>query len=262
MRAFTLTPGGLLLPYHLGALHALTEMGELQPSTDIVGGSSAGAIAAMSYGCGLKPTEILEATISVSDQCQSLGRARGNLLPLLEQEMENRVGQEDFLVLKEEREIGIGYKEIFPRQKSYLQTEFQDRTDLFRAVSWSCMFPFFATNWPCIVDTSSEGALPRLMVDGFFSVPRDRFGCPEFEGVDRTIAISVFPKSIIGLDAFDEKDCISPSSDSGLPLQDLFRIATQASSRDELTKVYESGWQDAEAWCSREKQRELDADRS
>jgi hypothetical protein len=262
MRAFSLSPGGLLLPYHLGALSALTELGALQPSTDVVGGSSAGAIAAMSYGCGLKPTDILEATVSISDKCHILGRARGNLLPLLEQEMESRVGEEEFRFLNEERDIGIGYKEIFPRQKSFLQTEFENREDLFRAVSWSCMFPFFATNWPCSLDTSSDGYVPRLMVDGFFSVPRERFGCPEFESVDRTVAISVFPKNLIGLDAFDEKDCISPSTDSGLPLQDLFRIATQASSREELTKVYESGWQDAEAWCSRERKREQDQDRT
>eukprot|EP00980_Cylindrotheca_fusiformis_P027599 scaffold21455_cov116-Cylindrotheca_fusiformis.AAC.16 len=260
MKAFTLTPGGLLLPYHLGALNALTELGAIQPSIDVVGGSSAGAIATMSYGCGLKPTEILEATISVSDHCRSLGRTRGNLLPLLEQEMEKRVSEEEFRFLKEERRIGVGYREIFPRQKSYLQTEFQSREDLFRAVSWSCMFPFFSTNWPCKVDTSSDSFLPRLMVDGFFSVPRDRLGCPIFEGVDRTVAISVFPKSTVGLEAFDENDCISPSSEDGLPMTDLIRLATQASSREELTKVYESGYQDAAAWFSREKVQEEEED--
>ena len=247
--AFSLCPGGLLLPYHLGALAALEYHGQLQPSTDQVGGSSAGAIATMTYGCGVRSTDILEATISLSDQCHQLGGARGRLLPLLQKEMQGRIGEKEFLYLQEEREIGIAYTEIFPQQKSFLQKKFTNREDLFRAVSFSCMFPFFSTNWPCIIDTSSDGLLPRFMVDGYFSVPRERFGCPEFHDVDRTVAISVFPKHIIGISAFDNADCISPDPD-GLPLEELVRIATQASSREDLTKVYESGWEDAERWCN------------
>lgn len=288
-----------MLPYHLGALQSLMESGALQPTRDWVGGSSAGSIATMAYGCGLKPTDILEATINVSDQCHDLKRARGNLLPLLRQEMEARVGPQefDFLTTPAQeggggRRIGIAYKEIFPRQKSYLQCDFENRQDLFQSVSYSCMFPFFATNFPCMLDTSSS--LPRLLVDGFFSVPRDRFGCPDFEPyladlkgqddqesdggtdvdsgekaktpADRTIAISVFPKNMIGMAAFGDDDCISPSiaaeedDNNQLSVSDLFRIATQASSREELTKVFEMGARDAEAWCRREEQRESGMD--
>mmetsp|Transcript_4812 Transcript_4812/g.11425 ORF Transcript_4812/g.11425 Transcript_4812/m.11425 type:complete len:220 (+) Transcript_4812:447-1106(+) len=180
------------------------------------------------------------------------------------------------------RRIGIAYKEVFPRLKSYLQCDFENRHDLFQSVSYSCMFPFFATNYPCMLDASSFP--PRLLVDGFFSVPRDRFGCPDFEPYlddltgeeqegddrteddkaktpDRTIAISVFPKDMIGMEAFGGEDCISPSitaeEDSNqLSVTDLFRIATKASSREELTQVYEMGARDAEAWCRREEQRQ------
>jgi hypothetical protein len=255
MKAFSLSPGGLLLPYHLGAIGALTEHGLLQPSIDVVGGSSAGAIATMAYGAGLKPTDILEATINVSDQCCQLGRARGNLLPLLEQEMEQRVGEEEFLFLQEERSIGIAYTEIFPRRVNHLQQEFKSREDLFRAVSWSCMFPFFATNYPCKLDTSSDGILPRLMVDGFFSVPRERFGCPEFTGIDRHIGISVFPKNLIGMTAFDDEDCISPSTED-FSIEELFLLATEASSRPKLTNLFETGWKDGEDFCSKEARRD------
>lgn len=286
MKAFSLSPGGLLLPYHLGALQSLMESGALQPTRDWVGGSSAGSIAAMSYGCGLKPTEILEATIKVSDQCHQLQRARGNLLPLLRQEMEARVGPEEFNFLVDKdggggRKIGIAYKEVFPRLKSHLQFDFENRQDLFQAVSYSCMFPFFATNWPCIMDTSSFP--PRLLVDGFFSVPRERFGCPDFDlhldvlmeedqemsdgnvmdkatnKPDRTIAISVFPKDMIGMEAFEDENCISPSittDEDQLSVTELFRIATQASSRADLTRVYEMGARDAEAWWRREENRQ------
>jgi hypothetical protein len=270
---FALSPGGLLLPYHLGALDALEYLDILDGANTPVAGSSAGAIATMAHGCGLPKESILEATIRVSDTCHALGGARGRLLPLLEREMETLVGDEEFLHLQQERDVGIAYTQVFPTKQSYLQRDFDDRADLFQAVSYSCMFPFFATNWPCILDYEGDknknkketgfwkNPLPRVMVDGFFSVPRDRFGCPEFdESVDRTIGISCFPKDAIQMDAFDHADCISPNDeDNDMSLEELLRLATQASSREELTQVYEMGFRNAEQWCRDERKRETEA---
>jgi hypothetical protein len=208
--------------------------------------------------------KILEATIAVSDTCAQRGGARGRLLPLLEEQMEALVGDEEFGQFQERQGmIGIAYTEVFPRQQAFLQTEFDSRQELFQAVSWSCMFPFFSTNWPCKLDTSSKNGIPRLMVDGFFSVPRDRLGIPDFREeilVDRTIGVSVFPKEMVKLEAFDEDDCISPSLDDDDPnsveANDLMRLATQASSREELTQVFEAGQRDADKWCGEELRRE------
>ena len=255
--AFALSPGGLLLPYHMGVLSSLEYHGRLNGDTQVAG-SSAGAIATMAHGCGLAPEKILEATIAVSDKCHEQGGARGRLLPLLEEQMESIVGEKEMLHLQEERDIGIAYTQVFPQRKSFLQTNFENREDLFRSVCWSCMFPFFATNWPCLLDTSQ--GFPRLMVDGYFSVPRERFGCPDFgDSSDRTIGVSVFPKALMGIDAFDDHDCISPSPED-TTLGELFRLATEASSREELTKVFESGFQDAEKWCFEETNRERSRD--
>lgn len=354
-----------MLPYHLGALECLQYEKVLQTpassssasASSPVAGSSAGAIAAMAYGCGLPQRRVLEATIQVSDQAAALGGARGRLLPLLQNQMNQLVGDEEFDYLMQSSQsqqetqeqydaaypssitttttttttnIGIAYTEIFPKRRSILQTSFRDRQDLFQAVSGSCMFPFFATNFPCLWDRSSSSSSSssplqpgnilrsRLVVDGFFSVPRERFGCPDFEmaymlpstttnsygddfddssatgcsssssqeehpmKVDRTIAISVFPKSQIGMTAFADEDTISPSlsllstsstttnnkddassssSSSDLfSMPDLFRIATQATSRDDLTRVYELGYQNAEAWCRNEQKRQTQMD--
>lgn len=352
-----------MLPYHLGALECLQYEKVLQTppassasasasASSPVAGSSAGAIAAMAYGCGLPQRRVLEATIQVSDQAAALGGARGRLLPLLQNQMNQLVGDEEFDYLMQSSQsqqetqeqydaaypssitttttnIGIAYTEIFPKRRSILQTSFRDRQDLFQAVSGSCMFPFFATNFPCLWDRSSSSPSPlqpgnlmrsRLVVDGFFSVPRERFGCPDFEmaymlpstnttsygddfddssatgcsssssqeehpmKVDRTIAISVFPKSQIGMTAFADEDTISPSlsvlsttstttnnkddassssssSSSALfSMPDLFRIATQATSRDDLTRVYELGYQNAEVWCRNEQKRQRQTD--
>jgi hypothetical protein len=257
---FALSPGGLLLPYHLGVLDTLQQKGRLVKEENPVAGSSAGAIATMAYGCGIALPKILEATISVSDTCEQLGGARGRLLPLLEEQMEALVGEEEFCQLQECQvgSIGIAYTQVFPRYQAFLQTDFDSRQELFQAVSWSCMFPFFATNWPCQLDTSSKNGIGiRLMVDGFFSVPRDRLGCPDFgEEVDRTIGVSVFPKEMVKLEAFDSDDCISPSLDDDSNGENLLRLATQASSREELTQVFEAGQRDADKWCGEELRRE------
>jgi predicted acylesterase/phospholipase RssA len=330
---FSLSPGGLLLPYHMGALQCLQYERVLEPHQSIVAGSSAGSIAAMAYGCGISPHRALEGTIEISDRCATMGRAQGKLLPLLEEQMESLVGDQEFeyllggggggvrniMTIKNSGEnienendddnsiptnIGIAYTQIFPQRKGYLQRSFTNRLDLFRAVRFSCMFPFFTTPWPCLVDTDQTKRFPRLMVDGYFSVPRDQFGChflcdtkasalenrnlsetdqtnnnraqvrprllstattstllsSSIKGTkaDRTIAISCFPQDLIGMTAFSPDNCISPTLSSTVDepttamLSNLFRIATQPTSRKELTDIFELGYQNAETWCRNE----------
>jgi hypothetical protein len=291
---FSLSPGGLLLPYHMGVLDCLTQEQVLQP-TSLVAGSSAGSIATMAHGCGISPQRALEGTVAISDHCASLGRAQGKLLPLLEEQMESLVKEQDFEYLlgngseDDCTNIGIAYTQVFPQRKGYLQRQFQNRQDLFRAVRFSCMFPFFTTPWPCLLDVKPDSglAIPRLMVDGYFSVPREQFGCPFLCGsdnsitggsealqeattlsskianaaeADRTIAISCFPQDTIGMTAFAPENCISPSltdaSDAKLmelaSISNLFRVATQPTSRKELTDIFELGFKNAETWCRRE----------
>lgn len=333
---FSLSSGGLLLPYHMGALQSLEYYGYLNSNIDNgqfvnpVAGSSAGAIATMAHGCGIPKEQVLEATIQVSDACHQLGGARGRLLPLLEHQMEQLVGPEEWIYFEEHQQksenaaIGIAYQQLFPTYKSHLQTQFVDTQDLFKAVSYSCHFPFFATNWPFYLEmshyneinkdnndsTSSSASvesdendshlfqtvdtstslttdattstsstipkatrkpflsssssvlkLPKVFVDGWFTTAPNRQGCPDLSlhpaGVDRTIAISVFPHVQIGM-AFDDHNCISPSidPDSMAPLEEYLRIATQATSRKELTEMYELGFQNAETWCAQETARQ------
>jgi len=277
---FSLSPGGLLLPYHVGALASLEYNGHLDPIRSPLAGSSAGAIAVAAYGCGVSPEKTLEATIQVSDRCAERGGARGNLLPFVRQCMEEIIDENDFhenFIQRRQQQqnqpkggeqklssmIGICYRELFPRNRPILKTTFEDRQELIQSVSNSCMFPFFSTNWPCTVDWSSSSFIPRLVVDGYFAVPRERFGCPDFDLMledteliedddkkslqllpNRTVAISVFPADKIGLTAFDKNDVISPSSSEDI--ERLFRIATKSTSREELTFAYELGWKNAE----------------
>jgi hypothetical protein len=296
---FSFSPGGLLLPYHMGVADCLIKEKYIDPSETLIAGSSAGSIATMAIGCGLDPIRGLEGTISISDRCLNAGKpARGNLLPLLEEQMEALVGFEEFEFLQSRRKernshnnddktgtgMALAYREVFPQRKSYFQTKFENREELFRSVRYSCMFPFFTTNFPCLLDmepvttptnTNNIGdrlPLPRLLMDGYFSVPRPQFGCPilqdEFpdSGVKRTVAITCIPQEIFGMkEVFGSKLSSKQNNNNNLisindsceetnPLStvDIFRIATKPTSRKELTDLFERGYRDAELWCRRE----------
>jgi hypothetical protein len=290
----SLSPGGLLLPYHMGVLHHLQQERVIDPST-LVAGSSAGSIAAMAHGCGIHPYQVLEGTVDISETCQRRynGRTHGKLLSQLERHMERLVGQNEWEYFQQHSNIGIAYTQVFPRPQSHLQTKFQSRDDLFRAVKYSCMFPFFTTDSPWLVDSTiydddDDAAvvavefadyriqLPRLMMDGVFSVPWDRFGCPILDDiklsssdlsyrVDRTIAVSVLPQHVLkwcgnGMGHFPKEDCISPSVGGHQSNHDvmipLLRLAVMPSSRKELTQLFELGERDAELWCRQEEQRQ------
>jgi hypothetical protein len=253
----SLSPGGLLLPYHLGVLDSLEYNGFIKLETPIAG-ASAGAIAVASHGAGVDSKKVLESTIEISDRCRELGGARGRLLPLLKEKLDEFICDEKFHNLQSRPgAIGIGYRELFPANRPVLQSRFEDRQDLINAVCHSSTFPFFASNWPVAVCTAKK--FPRVVIDGWFNVPRDRAGCPDFAHagveVDRTITVSVFPKELIGLKASADEDCISPPVESENHLWDLLRIATESSSREDLTTIYESGWKDAEDWFHADQKR-------
>ena len=92
---FSFSPGGLLLPYHVGVMGALEYNQVLTPETPIAG-SSAGAIACASHASRVPSTQVLEATIAISDRCEQLGGARGNLLPLLKEKLDELLTDERF----------------------------------------------------------------------------------------------------------------------------------------------------------------------
>jgi len=286
----SLSPGGLLLPYHVGVLDGLKHVGYVDSNgggaTAAIAGASAGAIAAAAHACEIDSRRVVDAAIDISDRTKRMGGARGNLLPLLREKLHDFIDEEQFQIAKT-KPLAIAYREIFPVNRAVHQTHFEHRHDLIDAVCHSSMFPFFSTNWPVTLCTAKT-KIPRVLVDGFFAVPRSRFGCPDFDlangidDLDETVMVSVFPKELIGLnvprhydddseevtssgDGDNDKDkaqkvatnkashphyCISPQleEDTSGQLERLFRLATQSSSAKELYDVYESGFEDAERW--------------
>ena len=73
--------------------------------------------------------------------------------------------------------------------------------------------------------------------------------------IQRTITVACFPHETVGLTASTAHDQISPAPNYDDPvgqMTELFRYATQPSSREELHGLYEKGWADAEKWCHEE----------
>ena len=92
-------------------------------------------------------------TQQIAETCQrKYGRAHGKLLEQLTYHMDSIIGEKEFQHLQENSNIGISYTEIYPTVKSHLQTSFKDRQDLFNAVKYSCMFPFFTDDKPWLMD--------------------------------------------------------------------------------------------------------------
>jgi len=236
----------------------------------------------------------IEATIRMARDCDTMGGARGNLLPLLEKELCNILDEDVHEILNDrEGVVGLAYRELFPRNNPVLDTSFLSKDHVVDSVCNSCMFPFFSSNWPCRLSKAYDGkqktdngiSLPRIVVDGFFAVPRERFGCPDFNMVstttaepqdeefninntneadgsivDRTVTISVFPHTLISLTASDEHDRISPlqpqnQEDLSKQIGRLFQLATQTAPKEEYYQLYEEGWSDVERWIKQEEER-------
>ena len=272
---FSLSSGGLLLPYHLGVLDSLQHHNYLTQETPIAG-ASAGAIAIATNACGIDSKLILDDTIGISETCETMGRARGNLLPLLREKLEHRVDEDRFQALLDRPgDAVVSYYELFPSFGPIHETEFDQKEDFIDAVCHSSTFPFFASNYPVALDYRNKGGpqptlklgsmelqIPRLVTDGYFAVPGDRFGCPDFElagvDVDRTILVTPFPRDAILLKkSIPEEDTICPEMiDNGIDQSaELLRLATQPSPAEKHIHLYEAGYSDAERWCQNETRR-------
>jgi len=120
--------------------------------------------------------------------------------------------------------------------------------------------------------TPRLASLPRLVVDGYFTVPRERFGCPifpEMADVDRTVTVSVFPTDFVGLNSVTEEcdrigpdlsDCTSPEEMMAV-MTNLLREATEASTAEQHYDMFDRGIADAERWCVGEEERKRITDR-
>lgn len=171
---YSFSPGGLLFPYHLGVITSLDYHKRLPPSVHLAG-ASAGAIAVASHASHTPPEQALEAAYRVCEACEIKhnGRAIGKLLPLLKDELDKTFSPDAHTIINErEGIVALAHRELFPNNRPVLTTKFDTREDLIEAVCDSSMFPFFSTPFPVRLRYKANERFPRVIVDGFFSVPR------------------------------------------------------------------------------------------
>ena len=263
MIGFSLSPGGLLLPYHLGVLAALSYHGHLTPETHLAG-SLAGAIAVASHATGVPPHAALEASMRISSQCNPLFLAKGGLMPSLQHELDALLpSNAQEVVNSRPGLVGMAHFELYPKSQPVLATQsFDSRDALMDAVCASSMFPYFTSNKPFHV----VGPGPRVVVDGVFTEPLWRFVCPNLlqktrrdgsQNLDRSVCISVFPKELVGLGlttASGRNNVISPPLQNNVVRQvsRLGLLMCTPGTRNDLKRLYEDGWKDAERWVNHE----------
>jgi len=173
----------------------------------------------------------------------------------------------------------LAHRELYPKPKSRLVTQFDTRECLMDAVCDSSMFPFFTSNKVARAVRRRNEAHHRLVVDGIFAVSPERLGCPDFDEVEhdgreryvikrgkvevgekpeRTVMVSCFPTELLSLSTNAKNDVIGSKLNLNNPIghaASLVKMACLASSRKELVKLYERGWKDGEEWAKKEEQR-------
>ena len=90
------------------------------------------------------------------------------------------------------------------------------------------------------------------VVDGYFSVPRSRFGCPPLAG-ERTLAVTALPK--VQLTAFEDENLIQPGEryDPALPVSESqwFGWALKPATDEQIDEMVALGRQHAREWADR-----------
>lgn len=239
------SPAGLLFPYYVGAGYELQRLGILQPQTPL-GGSSAGAIVAACLACGVPEETVRLGLARLVDDVRAGTRLNVALRKQLETFM-----NDDSPVLAAKHGLTLGYFEVLPRPGPRLVRAWADRDDLIDCICASSNWPLFFSRWPFV---RCRGA---WCLDGFFSVPRSRFGCPVLsEGVTRTLAVTALPK--VSLSAFPDEDIIQPGRAGyapALPVDDSkwFNWALTPAADEQLDAMVELGRQHARVWASRER---------
>lgn len=230
-------PGGLLFPYYFGVAVALRDAGLITPSTP-VGGSSAGAIVAAAVACEVPEAVVLDGLSSlVADVRAGVGlrvAVRQQLLALLP----------DDAVARASGRLTVCYQRVLPWPRSMLVSEWSSKEDLVDTICASCNWPFFFSRWPLVWVRNS------LATDGFFALPRSRFGCPALPA-DRTLNVVCLPAVS---SQFADAELIQPGRGVIPPLpvdhSRWFRWALQAAEDDELARIYSLGQEHAAAWMS------------
>jgi len=186
------SPAGLLTPFHLGAAQRLEQLGWID-STTTLAGSSGGALAAAVTALNIDPSQSVASCCRIASRCRDEGTFR-TLGAALREELQIMLPEDAHAVL--DRRPGttqIAFLELLPSFATpRLATSFSSKQDLQEVLMASCGIPFYLTGTPAQPVRGAWG------VDGFFAVPRSRFGCPETGAKEVEITVMPFDPQTVG----------------------------------------------------------------
>ena len=250
------SPAGLLTPFHLGVASRLKELGWIRSSTALAG-ASGGALAAVISALEVPSSVSLGSCCKIAERCRDQGTYR-TLSLALRDELELRISPSAADELNSRQApTRIGYTEISPAFFTpRFVDQFANREDLLAVVTASCCIPFYFSG------SLAPAVRGGLGCDGFFAMPRHRFGCPETFASELEILVTPFNPAVVGLEPRTvlaetaRVSIISPAllqgGDSGLwpySSSQLLKLALSppADSDVEIAAVYKALFQAGEA---------------
>lgn len=250
---FTFSPGGHLFPYYVGAAFALKDAGVLTPSSPL-GGSSAGSVVAACLACDMEEKQVLLGLANLVDDVRN-----GMVLQHALHKHLDAMLPDDAAERCKAHGLHIAYLRVTPWPKRMLVTEWANKADLIDVICGSCNWPLFFSRSPLVRCRGD------LALDGWFTEPNDRFGCPAIfdeNGLppDRTIGLCCVPKGYMpgsALEAFAPRDRIQPlvRADGTIQTQQMrvssdrwFAWCPTIASDDERAKLVAAGREHAGTW--------------
>ena len=239
LAGLSFSPAGMLFPYHAGVAYALKQ-GNFIDSNTKLGGSSAGAIIATAIATDVQQDAVDSALRRLSQRFQQgttlRDALRDELLDILPDDAPQRA----------RGRLTVAYQQVLPWPRKFLVTEWESKNDLIDTICASCCWPFFFSRWPMVWVRGG------LAVDGFFALPRSRFGCPPVAAQTETLHVVAIP----GIrTCFDGDVLIQPgSSGQDLPVarEEWFSWAYSAASEESARRMASLGRSHALNWVEQQ----------
>ncbi|CAM9524543.1 unnamed protein product [Scytosiphon promiscuus] len=210
--------------------------------------SSLRALAAVVIGSGLSLDTAVELSGQVFEDCRE-GGAAFRLKGVVARGLDDALPEDAHeLINNRKGAVTVGVTQLFPTPKGVFVSKFDSKADLIEVVLGSCHVPFWLSGWPYM---QVRG---KATVDGFFSMPRGKFGAPAIPTADEIVRISVFPTTSIKIDSDKPGDLISPDLldryRSGR-FAELLTYAVNPASELVMEELFKAGFESAGVWCDR-----------
>ncbi|KAF5828033.1 acyl transferase/acyl hydrolase/lysophospholipase [Dunaliella salina] len=246
---FSFSGGGFLMPYFLGVVEVLKNLGIIKPGVTQVAGSSAGSLVAVGVSCGLDNDLLFECLLNAGKDCE-LG-VKGRLGNALRKQLEHVLPPDAHIKCNGIAHVGITRLSTSPLLKSKIISQFSDRADLIQALLASCHLPVLSDG-KMTTKFRGKGAM-----DGGLTALMPQ---PSTLPHQQVIKVSCLPlQMVMNMPLLNRKAAlldfekgIAPGLYNAWPHtpEETFRFALNPQPREFLLRLMEAGRADAKAWLA------------